>query len=64
MLDSTGFAFFVRALYPALMANVRVRVCSNVTGEVKLLTKGDNNMIDDRGLYAPVRLFVVDGGWW
>jgi signal peptidase I len=25
----------------------------DVTGEYKLLTKGDNNRVDDRGLYAP-----------
>ncbi len=27
-------------------------------GEVKLLTKGDNNSVDDRGLYAQGQLWV------
>ena len=27
---------------------------SSTTGDVKFLTKGDNNHVDDRGLYAPV----------
>ena len=27
-------------------------------GEVKLLTKGDNNSVDDRGLYSPGQLWV------
>uniref|UniRef100_A0A1X7TLM0 Signal peptidase complex catalytic subunit SEC11 n=1 Tax=Amphimedon queenslandica TaxID=400682 RepID=A0A1X7TLM0_AMPQE len=27
-------------------------------GEVYLLTKGDNNQVDDRGLYAPEKLWV------
>ena len=27
---------------------------SATTGEVKFLTKGDNNHVDDRGLYASV----------
>ena len=29
-----------------------------VTGEVELLTKGDNNRVDDRGLYAPGQLWL------
>ena len=28
------------------------------TGEVDLLTKGDNNRVDDRGLYAPGQLWL------
>jgi len=28
------------------------------TGEVELLTKGDNNRVDDRGLYAPGQLWL------
>ena len=27
-------------------------------GNVKLLTKGDNNSVDDRGLYAPGQLWI------
>ena len=27
-------------------------------GEVKFLTKGDNNNVDDRGLYAPGQLWL------
>jgi signal peptidase I len=29
-----------------------------LTGEVELLTKGDNNRVDDRGLYAPGQLWL------
>ena len=31
--------------------------CSH-DGQVYLLTKGDNNQVDDRGLYAPGQLWV------
>ncbi len=31
---------------------------SSEKGEVKLLTKGDNNSVDDRGLYSPGQLWV------
>jgi len=27
-------------------------------GKVKFLTKGDNNSVDDRGLYAPGQLWL------
>ena len=27
-------------------------------GEVEVLTKGDNNRVDDRGLYAPGQLWL------
>merc|ERR1719341_590121 len=27
-------------------------------GSIKFLTKGDNNSVDDRGLYAPVQLWL------
>jgi signal peptidase len=30
----------------------------NATGVVELLTKGDNNRVDDRGLYAPGQLWL------
>ena len=30
----------------------------SATGDVKLLTKGDNNSVDDRGLYAKGQLWV------
>eukprot|EP00039_Didymoeca_costata_P018977 m.335794 g.335794 ORF g.335794 m.335794 type:complete len:204 (+) comp17676_c0_seq1:60-671(+) len=30
----------------------------NGTGEIKFLTKGDNNSVDDRGLYAPGQLWL------
>ena len=32
-------------------------ICSE-DGNVKLLTKGDNNSVDDRGLYAPGQLWI------
>jgi len=28
------------------------------TGEIKFLTKGDNNQVDDRGLYAPGQMWL------
>jgi signal peptidase len=30
-----------------------LKVHENADGEIELLTKGDNNRVDDRGLYAP-----------
>lgn len=32
---------------------------SRETGAVKFLTKGDNNSVDDRGLYAPGQLWLT-----
>ena len=29
------------------------------TGEIKYLTKGDNNQVDDRGLYAPGQRWIT-----
>lgn len=31
---------------------------NSVTGEVKYLTKGDNNQVDDRGLYTPGQKWI------
>lgn len=31
---------------------------SREDGKVKFLTKGDNNSVDDRGLYAPGQLWL------
>lgn len=33
-------------------------VCSREDGVVKFLTKGDNNQVDDRGLYAQGQLWL------
>jgi len=33
-------------------------VSNSEDGNVKLLTKGDNNSVDDRGLYAPGQLWI------
>ena len=34
-------------------------VCSfRDNGDIKFLTKGDNNSVDDRGLYAPGQLWL------
>lgn len=35
-----------------------LKVHEKENGEVKFLTKGDNNQIDDRGLYAPGQLWL------
>lgn len=35
-----------------------LKVHENEAGEVELLTKGDNNRVDDRGLYAPGQLWL------
>ena len=32
--------------------------CYRENGTVKFLTKGDNNSVDDRGLYAPGQLWL------
>lgn len=35
-----------------------LKVHEKPDGEVELLTKGDNNRVDDRGLYAPGQLWL------
>jgi signal peptidase I len=35
-----------------------LKVHEKPTGEVDLLTKGDNNSVDDRGLYAPGQMWL------
>ena len=35
-----------------------MKVHEKATGAVELLTKGDNNRVDDRGLYAPGQLWL------
>ncbi|XP_065887576.1 signal peptidase complex catalytic subunit SEC11A-like [Dysidea avara] len=35
-----------------------IKVHEDENGDVKLLTKGDNNSVDDRGLYAPGQLWI------
>ena len=35
-----------------------LKVHEKSTGEVDLLTKGDNNSVDDRGLYAPGQMWL------
>lgn len=34
-------------------------LCFRANGTVKFLTKGDNNNVDDRGLYAPGQLWLA-----
>lgn len=34
-------------------------LCFRSDGTVKFLTKGDNNSVDDRGLYAPGQLWLT-----
>lgn len=36
-----------------------MEITSRVNGTVKFLTKGDNNSVDDRGLYAPGQLWLT-----
>jgi hypothetical protein len=36
-----------------------VEITCRVNGTVKFLTKGDNNSVDDRGLYAPGQLWLT-----
>lgn len=38
-----------------------LKVHENEEGEVELLTKGDNNRVDDRGLYAPGQNWLKRG---
>jgi len=35
-----------------------MKVHEKPTGQIELLTKGDNNRVDDRGLYAPGQQFI------
>ena len=35
-----------------------LKVHEDVNGDVQMLTKGDNNKIDDRSLYAPGQLWL------
>ncbi|PIK58365.1 putative signal peptidase complex catalytic subunit SEC11A-like [Apostichopus japonicus] len=35
-----------------------LRLHEKENGDIKFLTKGDNNMVDDRGLYAPGQLWL------
>ncbi|XP_002740539.1 signal peptidase complex catalytic subunit SEC11A [Saccoglossus kowalevskii] len=35
-----------------------IKLHQKETGEIKFLTKGDNNSVDDRGLYAPGQLWL------
>ena len=35
-----------------------MKVHEKASGAVELLTKGDNNRVDDRGLYAPGQLWL------
>lgn len=35
-----------------------MRACASEDGQSKYLTKGDNNMVDDRGLYAPGQMWL------
>lgn len=37
---------------------IKCASCRN-NGTVKFLTKGDNNSVDDRGLYAPGQLWLT-----
>ena len=58
----------MQIVYVMLVSVVSVRVAYLVfpniitvlseTGKIKLLTKGDNNEVDDRGLYKPGQLWV------
>ncbi len=34
-------------------------MCSFVTNKLQILTKGDNNRVNDRGLYAPDQLWLT-----
>ncbi|XP_015774677.1 PREDICTED: signal peptidase complex catalytic subunit SEC11A-like [Acropora digitifera] len=38
--------------------NVCLFVFFRENGDIKFLTKGDNNSVDDRGLYAPGQLWL------
>jgi signal peptidase len=47
--------------YEILMLNNFFKLLNQIfreDGSVKILTKGDNNSVDDRGLYAPGQLWL------
>jgi signal peptidase len=37
-----------------------IKVHETASGEIKFLTKGDHNQVDDRGLYAPGQYWLTD----
>lgn len=41
------------------MTDAQVKSFSRNNGTLKFLTKGDNNSVDDRGLYAPGQLWLT-----
>ena len=46
------------SLPPSLPPSLPLLSTCSHDGQVYLLTKGDNNQVDDRGLYAPGQLWV------
>lgn len=50
----------MKSMYKALIVGCSLIIfyCSK-NGTVKFLTKGDNNSVDDRGLYAPGQLWLT-----
>ena len=49
--------FYYCACYAFTNSNEFHLYCRS-DGHVKFLTKGDNNQVDDRGLYAPGQLWL------
>lgn len=45
--------------YRNLIMIVHCEQCRRNNGTVKFLTKGDNNSVDDRGLYAPGQFWLT-----
>jgi hypothetical protein len=53
------FLFFLSNVHRDIPIVHRVlKVHEKASGQVDLLTKGDNNRVDDRGLYAPGQQFI------
>lgn len=57
MLLRCSLGWFVLRM-PSPCACARVCVCSGPGAEQEMLTKGDNNIADDRGLYAQNQLYL------
>merc|ERR1711871_1496547 len=49
---------FSRSKIGTFRSCTELRKSKKADGEVEVLTKGDNNRVDDRGLYAPGQLWL------
>lgn len=53
-----NFIEILTGCHSELLCQIVLVVIVRVNGDLKFLTKGDNNQVDDRGLYAPGQLWL------